>query len=64
MSAVEDPAMEGEMDDQMDDMEGHDPDADENGMDEEDEDAEGEGEGAQYQKKELFAGPWDSASLK
>jgi hypothetical protein len=45
-------------------MEGADPEADENGMDEEDEDAEGEGEGAQYQKKEFVAQPYASDHLQ
>jgi len=49
--------MDGEMDEQMDDMEGHDP--EENGMD--DDDASGDGdEKNEYTKKQLVAGVWDS----
>lgn len=39
-----------------------DPDADENGMDEDDDDADGE-EKNEYQKKEFVARPWESDSL-
>ena len=35
-------AMDGEMDEQMDDMEGQDPEADENGMDDDEEEGDGE----------------------
>ena len=48
-------AMDGEMDEQMEDMEGHDPEADENAVDEEDEDADADGEQNDYVKKEFVA---------
>jgi len=53
-----DALMGGEMDEQMDDMEGQDP--EENGMDDDDGDEDGEGEKNEYKKKELVAKPWHS----
>ena len=65
MSAVEEPvAVEGEMDEQMDDMEGQDVDAEENGMDDEDEDGDENGEKNEYVKKEFVAGVWNSDCLE
>ena len=55
--------MDGEMDEQMDEMEGQDPDVDENAMDEEDEDADENGDKNDYVKKEFVARPWESESL-
>lgn len=53
--------MDGEMDEQMDDMEGQEH--DENGMDEEDEGDDENAEKNEYQKKELVARPWHSEFL-
>ena len=56
-------AMDGEMDEQMEEMEGHDPEADENAVDEEDEDADADGEKNDYVKKEFVAQPYESEHL-
>lgn len=52
-------AMDGEMDDAMDDMEGMDP--EDAAMDDEDDDGEGKDE---YKRKELIARPWNSPYLE
>ena len=59
-----DAVMDGEMDGDMDDMEGMDQDGDEMGMDEDDEDGDEAGEKNEYVKKEYVARPWDSATLQ
>ena len=64
MSEAEAAAMDPEMDQEMEDMEGHDPEAEENGMDEEDEDGDGEGEHKVFVKKELKARPYTSDTLE
>ena len=64
-------AMDGEMDEQMEDMEGNgqryqgegDPDADENGMDDDDDDGDENGEKNEYIKKEFVARPYHSDYL-
>ena len=48
----------------MEEMEGMDPEADENALDEEDEDGDGEGEKNEYVKKEFVARPWESEFLE
>ena len=59
-----DAAMDGEIDDQMDDMEGMDGEMDENAMDEEDEENEGDGEKQEFEgKKEFVARPWHTDHL-
>ena len=58
-----DTGMDGEMDEQMDDMEGQDPDGEENAMEDEDEDGDENGEKNEYVKKEFVAQEWKSDSL-
>lgn len=53
--------MDGEMDEQMDDVEGGD--ADENGMDDDEEASDANGEKNEYVKKEYVAEPYDSPWL-
>ena len=57
-----DAQMEGDMEEQVEDMEGQDP--EEGVMDNEDEDAEDGDQKNEYQKKEFVARPWVSDSLE
>ena len=60
-----DPAVNGEMDDQVEDMEGMDGEMDENAMDEEDEENEENGEKQEFEgKKEFVARPWHTDHLE
>ena len=61
VEAAPDAAMDNEMDEQMDDMEGQEN--DENGMDEEDEGDDENAEKNEYQKKDLVARPYESEFL-
>ena len=64
MADAADPAMEGEMDEGMEDMEGQDPEADEHAMDDDDEEGDGDGEKNEYVKKEYVANPdWTSKTM-
>ena len=58
-----DAVMDPEMDGEMDEMDGMDPDVDENGMDDDDEDGDDAGDKNEYVKKEFVARPWESNSL-
>lgn len=62
MVEAADPAMDGEMDEQMEDMDGQDPDGEENAMEDEDDEGDENGEKNEYVKKEFVARPWDSES--
>lgn len=57
-------AMDGEMDDQMDEMDGQEGEGeDNNAMEDEDEDGDDNGEKNEYVKKEFVARPWHSEHL-
>lgn len=64
VEAAAENAMDGEMDEQMEDMDGQDVDGEENAMEDEDEDGDDNGEKNEYVKKEFVARPWDSESLQ